>query len=278
MGKIYCALTWTNHVEVTKAGGKKVIRDEHYSEPTSTDLLLSKVLGRVRKVSGGKGFDVDSAYNNFHADVKQMVDNNCTVKRTVKYQGRKLFTYEIRPLKIQWSENGAEYMIKDGKGIVHIGGARPYTSSSGKRYSGLSVAEREALGIPNVQHDHDTMMSEIEKRANEIELERLTGGAPASPMPKGKETKPNGKGRQGGKQPRKQDSKKPKDVAKKQVDKPSTDKVESKETVKRTPSGKQWSKRVLNECEKWGVDPELPPTNKPKGMNNKIWKQVSKQN
>lgn len=149
MSKIYLGLEWTNHVQVTRAGGKKVTRDEKYSELVESQDLLGRILSRVRRAHGAENPLVNIAFKDYHADVKQAQKTGKPVKRTVTQGTRKLFTYEISVLITKFVLDGATYMIREDGQIVHVGGVRPWVGDKTKVkvHSGLTDEEALAEGI-----------------------------------------------------------------------------------------------------------------------------------
>lgn len=245
MSKIYLGLSWTNHVQVTRTGGKKVYRDENYTELVESEDLLSRILSRVRRVHGAESKMVNKWFNQYHSDVKKALKSNCPVRNTVMHGARKMFTYEIRPLDLRFNISGADYKIANDGQVMHIGGARPWLSQSGKVHKGENSPENKQQ-LKEWTEAHSVM------------------DAPFSKVP---EDKPKGKASKVVKQPPKVNKGKQKEPAKPPVKQP--------DKTSQTPSGKQLSKRQQNECIKWGIDPDNLPKEKPKGMNNKIWKALA---
>lgn len=286
MNKIFLGLKWINHVQVTRTGGKKVTRDESYEELVESQDLLSRILTRVRRVHGTNSPLVDVWHKKFHADVKRANKSGQVVRNTVMAQNdRKMLTYEIKPLKIQWGSNGATYLVTD-KGIQHVAGARPWFKSddSVNVHLGLTDEQAKAAGIVRGNVDTEYTLERIENRAQEIRDERC---AKANPDVLAKDPK------NGSELAKVIIEGKAKDAAKAAKDKAQSDdeppfsplpdketkKVEKKVDEKKqskVQSGKKLSKKQENECKKFGLDVNNLPDVKPSGMNNKIWKAINK--
>ena len=257
MSKIYLALKWENHIQVTRPGGKKVIRDEIYTELVEKEDFLQRLLGRIRSSTKNDKATVDTWYKQYHADVKKIVRDNVTVSKTFLKDGRKVFTYHLRPLKLSFDEAGATYTISKSGKIYRTPPKKRdwYNPEAGKVHSGLSAEEAEAEGIVRGKIDTAYTLERIEARAKQIEEDKSAKDAPFSVLPK---DKAKGKAKSKG------------------TSKPKPSKQESGKSTGLAVSGKVLTKRQQNECDKFDLNPDSLPKDKPKGMNGKIWKALTK--
>ncbi|MGJ8839430.1 hypothetical protein AB9H28_23770, partial [Salmonella enterica subsp. enterica serovar Kentucky] len=233
-----------------------------YDEVVDSTALLEKIAGIVRRKYGKGHPFVDVVCKNFKIDVAKCHEIKGEVSRTIhSTDSKKMFTYTIKPFKIQFEQNGATYNIDKEGNITHDAGERPYTTSSGRRFSGLSEEESDKLGIPLGKTDAAYTMERIERKANEIAMDKLIVAGKASPLPPSEGGKPKSSGKD-----------KPKAE---QTSSPCGTKPLKSDTVT-TITGRKWSKKITDECNKFGVNPDEPPKDKPNGMRKNIWKQVNK--
>lgn len=255
--KVCLGLKWTNHMLVHRSGNKKTVRDWSYSELIYSDKLLHTIMRLVHKQYERGSDEAEKAFSEYWCDVKdaKKCRSGQRVERTIcNAEGRKLFTYSITHLKVQFKlDDDTEYKIKENGKI--------------ERVSGL---------CPNVKEPVKTDKPESKPK-------------PAS-KPKGKQAKPSIKKAMSAltsatKPPSEGKEKKPdKAEDKKELITPCAHTMEDnpqKDAMQANKDGKSkqvltLSKKQLKECEKFKVDPLALPTNKPKGFNNKIWKAIQK--
>lgn len=263
MSKICLKLLWANHVLVSKPNGKKVLRDEYHSEICEVEDLLSKVLARVRR----KGQDTDSEYKRFWDAVKKVQRDNCkatvtVVEKTTTGKARKMFTYTIAPIKIQFDNAGCTYVIKDDGQVLKVAGVSPIVINPDNVYSGLTDEQAKEKGIVRSQMskaDSDAYIAD--KIAARLE-EGKEDAPPFSTVPQSGMQKTKGKAKQ---------KAKPKDSAKPVADKPKGD---EKPRVAVDKPARKLNKKQQQECEKFNLNLDKLPDMKPKGMNKRIWNAV----
>jgi hypothetical protein len=267
MSKIYLCLTWVNHVQVTKAGGKKVTRDESYSELVESQDLLSRVLARARRAWNSDSPQVSETFENYHTDVKETLRHRKEVTRAVVKDGRKLFTYIIRPLKIAFTmAHGTEYIIRDNGKIECVGGTVL-----------KNLAEKaKADSCKSVDKPVDKPIDKPVDKPIDKPVDKPIDKPIDKPVDK-PVNKPKGKAKD---KPKPVDKPKPEAEPKAETKEPVTPCKHTMESNPQKVAAKvkddkpTLTKSQLKECEKFNLDPLNLPDDKPKGFKNKIWKAI----